>query len=421
MLHALRRELIPGLSTFFTIAYLLLLYPQILSEAGVDFGSALTATILTLFLSTLLLALYGHFPYVLAPGLSVGVYLAYSLLQEQKASWPTALGIIFWAGIALFLLSLFKVRQKILFHLPPSIRSASIGGIGLFLIFVAFKGLAILILDPTHFFRFGTLFTLPNGIALFGLVLLFILYRLQIQASFLIAILLSWAISLSLNLSAWHGLVSLPAPLTSFFQIDFWAPFQLQWIGALLTVLLISLFDTTAAITVLAKLSHRSDASGRIQGIDRMVIPDGLGSILASFLGTGTVAFLLESATGIKAGGKTGWTALIAAVLSLGCLFFYPLISSIPFFAVAPALIAIGCLMASELKEVFWKDFTEAIPALLIAVTIPLTFSVYRGFALGFISYVLLKTLSGRAKEVHPVSWALSLLFALHYLFSLLI
>ncbi|OGN64679.1 MAG: hypothetical protein A3E80_00290 [Chlamydiae bacterium RIFCSPHIGHO2_12_FULL_49_9] len=421
MFHLFKRELIPGLSSFFTIAYLLLLYPQILSEGGVDFGSALTATILTLFLSTLLLALYGNFPFVLAPGLSVVVYLVYSLLMKQQAPWPTALGIVFWAGVTLFLLSVFKVRQKILFHLPPSIRSAAIGGIGLFLIFVAFKGLGAIVQDPTYFFRVGNFFTLQNGVALFGLILLLFLYRLQVGASFLIAILSCWGISLALNLSSWQGFIGSPAPLTSFFQIDFLAPFQFKWIGGLITVLLISLFDTTAAITVLSKLSGKLDASGRIQGIDRMVLPDGIGSLIGAVLGTGTVAFLLECSTGIKAGGKTGWTAMIAATLSLVCIFLYPLISSIPFFAVAPALIAVGLLMAQELKEVFWKDFTEAIPALFVAITIPLTFSVYLGFASGFISYVFLKTVSGRAKEVHPVSWGLSLLFALHSLFTRLI
>jgi AGZA family xanthine/uracil permease-like MFS transporter len=405
----MRKEIVAGLSTFFTAAYLLLLYPQILSEGGIDFGAALTATILAIFASTLFLALYARFPALLAPGLSVGPFLVYSVIQKQHATWQIALGIVFWAGVVIFLLSLFKVRQKILLNLPPSIKSAAIAGIGLFLICIGLKDLGI--------FK-GVFAIIPNAIAAFGLILFYFLHRANISSAFLITILTCWIIAIPFHLVPWNGFVSLPSSLApTFLQLDFRSALEFKWLGTLLSVVLICLFDTSASLTALAKLAHQVDERGRIKHIDRIVIPDGLGSMLASLLGTGTLAFTLESSSGIKAGGRTAITAITAALCCLIGLFFYPLISSIPLAATAPVIIAIGIFMAQEIKAIQWKDVSEAIPAILTLITIPLTFSIYRGFAFGFVSYVLLKALKGQWKAVHPVCWILAIIFAAHLLY----
>lgn len=409
-----RKEILAGVSTFFTAAYLLLLYPQILNEGGVDFGAALTATTLIIIIATLFLALYAGFPALLAPGMSVGPYLVYSVILKQGATWQTALGIVFWVGIFLFILTLLKVRQKILLHLPTSIKCAAIAGIGLFLICIGLKNLGILI--PQNFlFKIGTIATPETAIALVGLVLFFVLYRMGIHSAFLIAILFCWAAGLFFGFTTWKGFAAAPASLSpTFFQLDFWTPWTTQWIGALISVLLISLFDSTASLTVLSKLSHTVDEKGHIQNIDRILVPDGTGSALAAILGTGTLTYTLESSSGIKAGGRTGLTAITAAFCSLICLFLFPLISSIPLFATAPALIAIGFFMARESAGVKWKDPTEAIPALLTLIIIPTTFSIYQGFVFGFIAFTLLKALFRRWKEVPPICWILSFIFAAH-------
>jgi len=407
----MRKELLAGLSTFFTVAYLLLLYPKILSEGGIDFGSALTATILSIVISTLFLALYAEFPALLAPGLSVGPFLVYSVIQKQNASWEVALGMVFWAGLVIFLLSIFKVRQKILLNLPPSIKSAAIGGIGLFLICVGLKDLGI--------FQ-GHIFNIPNTIALFGLILFFTLNHYRITASFVIAILACWIIAIPFGYVPWNGLAALPPSISpTFLQLDLWTPLQFEWLGTILSIVLINLFDTSAGLTALAKLAHKVTEHGRIKNIDRIVIPDGPGSMLSALLGTGTLTFTLESSSGIKAGGRTGVTAITAALCCLVGLFFYPLISSIPIFATAPVLIAIGIFKAGEIKAIRWKDLSDSIPAILTLVTIPLTFSIYRGFAFGFVSFTLIKAIKGQWKQVHPVCWALAVIFAAHLSWAL--
>jgi len=418
MTQFVRREILAGLSTFFTVAYLIVLYPQILRDGGIDFGAALTATILVMVLATLFLAIYANFPAVLAPGLTVGPYLIYTIIQKQHATWQTALGIVFWVGLGLFLLTQLKVRQKIIVHLPPSIKYSAIAGIGLYLICVGLKDLNIFI-PQTVFFHLGPLITGPNAIAFFGLILFFILHRFQISSAFLISILVCWVLGLSFGLAVWKGTFALPASLSpTFFKLDFLTPLQPEWIGALLSVLLISLIDSTAALTVLSKLAHKEDEKGYIKNINRILLPDGTGSMVAGLLGTGSLSYTLESSSGIKAGGRTGLTAIIAALCCLFCLFLYPLISSIPLFATAPALIAIGIFMAAEAKAVKWRDPTESIPALLTLVTIPLMFNIFQGFVFGFISFVLLKAITGRWKEVHPICWGLGIVFALHLIWT---
>lgn len=407
----MRKELIAGISTFFTVAYLLVLYPKILSEGGIDFGSALTATILSIVISTVFLALYAQFPALLAPGLSVGPFLVYSVIQKQQATWQVAMGIAFWAGLVIFLLSIFKIRQKILLNLPPSIKSAAIGGIGLFLISVGLKDLGI--------FQ-GTIFTIANAIVLFGLILFFVLHHFRITSAFVLTILSCWIIAIPFGLVSWNGIAALPPSMSpTFLQLDLWTSLQFEWLGTILSVVLICLFDTSAALTALAKLAHKVTENGRIKNIDRIVIPDGPGSMIAALFGTGTLTFTLESSSGIKAGGRTGVTAITAALCCLIGLFFYPLISSIPFFASVPVLIAIGVFMTQEVKTIRWKDLSESIPALLTLVTIPLTFSIYRGFAFGFVSYTLIKALKGQWKEVHPVCWILAVIFAAHLSWAL--
>lgn len=407
MFKTVRKELLAGFSTFFTVAYLIVLYPKILSEGGIDFGSALTATILTIVLSTIFLALYADFPALLAPGLSVGPFLVYSVILKQHATWYIALGLVFWAGLIIFLLSLFKVRQKILFHLPSSIKSAAIGGIGLFLICVGLKDLGI---------GNDQIATISNGIALFGLALFFTLYyHFKINSAFIVTILACWILAVPFDLVTWHGFAALPSPLTpTLFQLDLTSSIRFEWLGTLLSITLICLFDTSAALTVLSKLSHKVDEKGRIKNIDQIVIPDGIGSMLGALLGTGTLTFTLESSAGIKAGGRTKITAITAALCCLVGLFFYPLISSIPLFATVPVIIAIGIFMTLEIKSIQWRNYTDSIPALITLFTIPITFSIYLGFAFGFVSYCLLKALKGEWKEVHPVCWILAIIFAAH-------
>lgn len=407
--------MIAGLSTFFTLAYLLLLYPQIMSEGGFDFGASLVAQILTLAATTFFLALYADFPAVLAPGLSVVAYLVYSAIQKQGLLPSQALGIVFWAGLIIFILSVFKIRQKLLLNLPNSIKFSAIAGIGLFLIAVGLKNLSLLF--P---FRPDNLFQMPTAISLFGLLFFFFLHQRKINSAFILTILACWFLGMIANLSHWNGFAALPPSLDpSFWILDFRVIFEPNLWGTLLSVFLISLFDSSASLTALARLNDQLDSNGKIKGVDQIVIPDGIGSMLGGILGATSLTFTLESSSGIKAGGRKGAAAMIAASACLIGLFLFPLLSSIPLFATTPALVAIGIFMAKEAKEIQWKDWSEAIPAALTLGIIPLTFSIYKGFAFGFVSYTLIKALTGKFKEVHPLCWGLSILFAIHLIWLL--
>lgn len=409
MVVKLRKELLAGLSTFFTISYLILLYPKILSEGGVDFGAAFTATILTIVISTIIFAFVSDFPALLVPGLSVGPYLVYSVIIKQNAPWQTAFGIVFWAGVIIFLLTLFKVRQKILLHLPAAIKTAAISGIGLFLICIGLKDLG---------FPHENAISIPTLIAFLGLIVFFVLYYFEVKSAFILSIFFSWLLAIPFGLVTFKGFIALPSSLSpTFFQLDFFLGFD--WLGALLSVVLIALFDSGASLTVLAKLAHKLDQKGEIKNINRIMIPDGLGSMMGAILGTGTLTFALESSAGIKAGGRGKWTAITAAIACLVGLFFYPFMASIPLFATTPAILAIGIFMALEIKNIRWKSFTESIPAIITLFTIPITFSIYRGFAFGFVSYVLLMAFKGKLKEVHPVCWILAIIFAAHLSWAL--
>lgn len=407
----MRKEILAGISTFFTISYLILLYPKILSEGGIDFGSALTATILTITASTLFLALYSNFPVLLAPGLSVGPFLVYSLILKQKAPWETVFGLVFWAGFVLFLLTIFRIRQKILQYLPLPVKISAIAGIGLYLICVGLKDLG---------FPENPLFTIQNGVVLFGLSLFFTLYYLQIGGAFIISILSCWLLGNLFGFSEFDGLFALPhLPKETFFHLDFLTPLHFEWLGALLTIVLICLFDTSASLSVLAKLSGNLDKQGNIKNVNRIMLPDGLGAMFGALLGTGSLAYTVESSAGIKAGGRGKITAITAALCCLVCLFFLPLFKSIPLFATTPVIFAIGIFMTFEIKQIQWENYTESIPSLITLFTIPIAFSIYLGFALGFVSYVILKGLKGEYKEVHPVCWALAIIFAMHLSWSL--
>ena len=414
----MRREILAGLSTFFTVSYFFLLYPKILSAGGLDLGASLTATILTLVLSTFFFAFYAQFPAILAPSLGIGAYLSYSVISTDQATWQTALGVVFWAGLLMFLLSLFKVRQKIFLHLPHSLISAAIAGMGLFLICVGLKDLGILIPGSL---QIGPIATLPNGIVLFGLLLFWLLHYFRIASAFLLSILACWGLALCFGLTHWRGIAALPPSLSpSFLQIDFLGPFHPSLWTVFISVFLINLIDSTASLSSLARIAHAIDDKGHIKNLNRLLIPDGCGSILSALLGTTTLAFFLESSSGIKAGGRTGMTAFVAALCTLICLFFYPIISSIPLFASTPALIAIGGFMALEIKEIDWRDWTNFLPALLTFLTIPATFNVYEGFAIGFISFAALKAITGQWKKIHPICWGLAIIFFLHFVSTIL-
>ena len=413
----LRREIVAGITTFLTILYLFILYPKMLNSGGVDLGAAFTSTVSVTILASLFVGFYSKSPIALGPGLGAGAFLVYSLHTNQNVPWPTVLALVFWVALAMFLISLFKLRQKLIYNLPHALKLGTMGGIGLFLICVGLKELGILVPDPDTFWRVQDIGTSAHAVALITLILLMILYKRQISACYILAILFASAVGYGWGLFHVDEIMAIIPPSIKPIAMDvnIADALQLPMLSSLIALFLVNIFDTSASITTLTQLSDQMDEKGHIRNLNKLVLTDGPGGMVAALFGVGTLSFLVESSAGIKAGGRTGLTAIIVAVCSIAALFFFPVISAIPMFAIAPVLLVVGYSMAAEIKHLNWKSFTDSVPALLTFITIPLTFSIYAGFALGFISFTILKALRGQASQVHPICWVITAFFLYNY------
>jgi AGZA family xanthine/uracil permease-like MFS transporter len=410
-------ETLAGLSTFVTMAYVLVINATILSEAGMDFGAVMVATILSTVFATLMMGLLTNFPMAIAPGMGVSAYFTFSIVLKQGKTWQQALGAVCIAALILLILNLFKVRQKILTEIPFTLRRAITAGIGLFLICIGLKQTGIL-MQGKNIVVLGPFLLVESLLTLLGLAVIIVLERFRVRSAYILSILLNWGVALLLGFVKFEGIVALPPTLCpTFLKLDFSHLFQLDFLGILFSIFLVTLLDSSAGLITLAHLGGFVDKRGRIVKAQRALFPDAVGSMLGAVLGTGSLAIHLESAAGIKTGGRTGFVAFVVSLCFLACLFLYPFISTIPHFASAPVLIAIGWLMFKDLFTISWKKWEEMIPALLTVIIMPLTLSIYRGFVVGFISYSLLKLLRGKIKEVHPLCWILSLLFLIHMIF----
>jgi adenine/guanine/hypoxanthine permease len=392
-------EILAGLSTFFTMSYILILLPELLSAGGFEFGAALTATAVTLACSTLFLACYAHFPMVVGPGIGIAAFLMFSVVDKHIATLAQVLGLVFWGGVIVFLLSITGLRQKILHQIPRALKKAAPVGIGLFFIVIGAKQIAAAGREE-------------QLIALFGIILFILLYFRVPRFAFILPILVCWGLALQLNVVEWQGLFSLPPALTPI-QLDLAAMIHPELWGSFLSLLLIVLFDAGAALTALARLLSWDP----IPRLHRALLPDGIGSMLGALLGTTSCTFYAESGSGIRAGGRGGIVGGTVACCTLLVLFFYPALSSIPLFAAAPALIGLGGLLASDQEWFAWRDLSEWIPFLVTALTMPLFFNIYLGFAFGFMSYVIIKLLMGRYREIRGVVWGLAVVFSIQLLF----
>lgn len=413
----LRRELLAGLSTFATMVYVTAINPSILADAGMDFGAVLVATILSTVLATALMGLWANYPVAIAPGMGVSAFFAYSIVLKMHVPWNQALALCFIVAALLLFLNLIHARRRILAAIPVSLSRGITAGIGLFLMTVALKEVGALKVGG-FWVQPGEIWTLSVGLLLIGVALIYGLIHLKIDGAFILGILIMWGLALSLGLTQWQGVFSLPPSLgPTFLALDFTGLGTLETGRALFSLFLVALFDSSAALLILARQAKLVDKEGKIMRPQRALLPDAIGSLTGSLLGSATLAIHLESAAGIRIGGKTGLTALTVAVLFLLCLFFYPLFSSLPHFATAPVLIILGEMMLQELRHVNWRDWTEWAPALAAGIIMPCTMSIYNGFLVGFLSYALLKLVSGRYREI---DWLVAVLSG-GFLFELLL
>lgn len=412
-------ELRAGVVTFLTMAYILFVNAQILSEAGMPAESVVIATALASAIATLAMGLLANYPFALAPGMGLNAYFAYAVVGGMGLSWQQALAAVFVAGVLFLALSFGGARSAVLEAIPKSLAIATSGGIGLFLAFIGLEKLGLVVDHPATLVTMGDLGSPSLLLGLAGLLLLGLLTVLKVRGALLYGILaltgISWLTGLSSAPARWVTWPTLPDTLWAF---DFHGLFTPAVLTAIIAFLFVDLFDTAGTLLGVSRLGGFLDSEGRLARADRAFLADALGSTVGAMLGTSPVTTYVESATGVEEGGRSGLTAVTVSGLFLLSLFLTPIFVAVPALATAPVLILVGAMMMRALPDIPWSDPSEALPAFLVLCIMPLTFSIANGIALGIVSWVLLKVGSGRWREVPPVLMVLCLLLVLFYGFS---
>ena len=419
----LRTEILAGITTFMTMAYILFVNPAILSDAiGKEaIPSLVTATALSAGLATILMGLYAKKPFALAPGMGLNAYFTYGVVLGMGYSWQVALAAVFVEGLIFIALSITKVRSAIIHAIPISQKYAIGAGIGLFLTIIGMQEAGFVVDSPATLITFGAQnVSKPEfWLALFGLFLAAILISRGIKGALLISILAVTVIGIALGITpAPDRLFAMPTLSHTFLKMDLKGLLSVGAFGVVFAFFMVDFFDTLGTITGLSAKAGFLTKDGKVPDAEKILLTDAMGTTVGAVLGTSTVTTYIESAAGIEEGGKTGMTALVTGALFLIVgLFISPIAGIIPAYATAPALIIVGYYMLSAIRGVDFSDPTEAIPAFMVLVTIPFTYSIADGIGMGFISYAVVKTLSGKYKEVHPLLYILAGVFVLYFLY----
>ncbi|WP_093397247.1 NCS2 family permease [Halopseudomonas xinjiangensis] len=409
-----RTEILAGLTTFLTMAYIVFVNPMMMSDAGIDPGAAFVATCLAAAIGSLIMGLWANYPIALAPGMGLNAFFAYTVVGSMGYSWQVALGAVFLSGFLFFLLSIFKIREWIINSIPMPLRSAIAAGIGLFLALIALKNAGLVVDHPATLVALGDLTQPGPLLAALGFAVIVALAYRRVTGAVMIGILLITGISLLTGLTRASGIVSAPPSLApTFLELDLRGALEIGLISVIFAFLFVDLFDTSGTLIGVAQKANLVDAEGKMPRLGRALMADSTATMAGAMLGTSTTTSYIESAAGTTAGGRTGLTACVVAGLFLLCLFFSPLAGAVPAFATAPALLFVAVLMTGGLVQVDWEDLTEAAPVVITAIMMPLTFSIANGIALGFISWTAIKVLSGRWKELNPSLYVLAGLFVI--------
>jgi AGZA family xanthine/uracil permease-like MFS transporter len=415
-----RTEIVAGVTTFLTMAYIIFVNPDILSTTGMDFGAVFAATCLAAALGTGIMALWANWPIGMAPGMGLNAFFAFTVVGAMGFTWQQALGAVFISGVIFLILTVTGIRRWLIAGIPVSMRSAIAAGIGMFLGIIALRNSGIVVDNPATLVGLGDLTQTGPMLAMLGFAIIAALDALKVKGSILIGILAVTLISIAIGASEFGGIVSAPPSIApTFLQLDIAGALSDGIVQVVLVFVLVEVFDATGTLIGVAKraglMTEGPTHSNR--GLSRALMADSTAIVAGSMLGTSSTTAYVESASGVQAGGRTGLTALTISVLFLAALFFAPLAGSVPAYATAPALLYVACLMARELVEVHWDDITEAAPAALTAMMMPFTYSIANGLAFGFIAYAALKTLTGRGREVHPATWIVAGLFVIRFAF----
>ena len=417
---SIRIELLAGLATFLTMAYITVVNPSILSTegTGMEFGAVFTATIIAAVVGTLIMGLWANWPVALAPGMGLNAYFTYTVIFADGYSYQQALTAVFVAGVVFIILSVSPARKYIINSIPKSMKLGIGAGIGLFLAIIGLKNAGIVIANEATLVGLGDVASLPVLLAGLGFIIMAVLSYRKIPGAIIIGILviaiIAWIIG-ETELQGVAGSVNNPSHA---FQLDFSVIATAGFIGVAFAFLFVDFLDTAGTLTSIANLTGRVGEDGEVEDIDRTLLADSSATVVGALAGTSNTTSYIESGAGIKEGGRTGLTAVTVAVLFAACLFFAPLAQSVPAFATAPALIFIATYFLRNIKDIDWDDVSEYVPAALAAIIMPLTFSIAYGIAIGFVSYVLIKALSGKGRSLNYASIGLAVVSALFFVVS---
>jgi AGZA family xanthine/uracil permease-like MFS transporter len=412
-----RTEVLAGLTTFITMAYIIFVNPAILSETGMPLAAVTAATCLCAAFGSILMGASANYPLALAPGMGLNAYFTYTVVKAMHVPWQTALGAVFLSGVIFLALTFSGIRQRLVAAIPHQLHAAVGGGIGLYIAFIGFRNAGIIVPSPATTVTLGNLHAPATALALFGLLLIAVLQVLRVRASMLIGVLATTLLGFLVHQVHWQPApYNLSAIRATAFHLDVRAALNIGFFEIVFVFLFVDLFDNIGTLVAVTQRAGLIAEDHTIPRLNRIFFADASSTVLGSLLGTSTVTSYIESSAGVAAGGRTGVTAIVTGILFFFALFFAPLVGPIPTFATAPALILVGSLMASGLAHIEWDDPQFAIPAFLTVATIPLTWSIADGLSFGLTSYALIQLLTGRARRQDWMLYLLATLFLLRFI-----
>lgn len=413
-----KTEIIAGITTFFTMVYIVFVNPSVLGDAGMDKQVVFITTCLIAGFGTIAMGLFSNLPIALAPAMGLNAFFAYVVVGKLGYSWQVGMGTIFWGSVGLLLLTIFQIRYWLMASIPLSLRVGIGAGIGFFIALIGFKNMGLVVANPATLVALGDLHSPQVLLGILGFFIIVVLAARNIYSGVLISIATVTALALYFDESVmFHGIVSMPPALTQVVgQVDIAGALDTALIGIIFSFLLVNLFDSSGTLLGVTDKAGFSDEKGRFPKMKQALYVDSTSAVVGSYIGTSAISTYIESGAGVSVGGRTGMTAVVVGLLFLLTIFFSPLAGMVPAYATAGALVYVGILMASSLIKVQWDDLTEATPAFITAAMMPFTYSITEGIAFGFISYCVMKLGTGRWREVNAPVWVVSLLFLIKFI-----
>ncbi len=424
----IRTELDAGLATFMTMAYIIFVNPLILGDAGMDKAAVTAATCIAAAVGTLVMGFLANYPIALAPGMGLNAYFAYTAvpyiakklqvmgIASAHEPWKIALAAVFISGIVFLILTFLKVREMIVNGIPDSIKHATAVGIGLFIAFIGLKYAGIIVASPATFVTLGNFTNLTTVLAIAGLLVTAVLMARRVKGAILLGIVFTTVLGVIFANVRVDSVFSVPSISPTFFKMDFAGLFKIGILDIIFVFLFVDMFDTIGTLIGVGEQGGFMK-NGKLPRVNKALTADAVGTTFGAMTGTSTVTSYIESAAGVAEGGKTGLTSVFVGIFFLFSLFLTPLVTAIPQYATAPALIIVGALMTKNVTKIKWDEMTELIPAFLTMIAIPLTYSIANGIAIGFISYPIIKLLTGKGKDVSVLVYVLAVLFVARYIF----